>query len=394
MKIAFLGNVCNYAYWFTKWGRSLGYDWYALIEEDPVISRDLPQWEDSEFDEEAPPPWVLRFRASGSVRRFVRGYADLRLPEMLKRFDSVHTFAMAHAIAAAAVGVPQVHHTIGMFGRYAHLTRFQTLQSGVSPRRVFTSFRYRQALRRVPRIIASEPFSCHEVVESGFGERLVRIPVAYDTASASSFASGRSRTEGEPVVFLLPARQHWELKGQDLILEAFAAIGEAALGKSRIVLMEWGIDRQRSRGLVNQLGLGEKVEYSPLLPRQELLRTLAQPGAVVIDSFPHVDFHGGALGGVSRDALSVGTPLITYAEPAAQLAVHQRSPPVLHAERTVPAIAQRIREVLGLPPADLMQIGRQGMEWMRDEFGYESVLPRYAALHRHVTAVCQGEKYG
>ncbi|MDQ1439282.1 MAG: hypothetical protein QOK43_2911 [Acidimicrobiaceae bacterium] len=385
MTVLFMGNVCNFAYWFAKWGQALGYDTHALIEDDDPSPRNHPQWEDSTYDPDRPPPWVHFYTAGSALARAV-GKPDPRVVGALERFDAVQTFSPAAAMAVDRIGHPQVHHTIGSFARTSAWWQGIDGPRALSPRRVPTVVRFRRAMGRAARIIASTAIDQAEVADSAFGHKLVTIPIAYDVKLAEPYA--RRRLEAAPPTgplrLLLPARQHWPFKGQDIVFRGLALLSQSERDAIRVAAFDWGADAARSKALVAELSLGELVEFQPMLSKEDLWAEFARPEVVVIDQIPNLDFRGGALGGVARDALAVGAPVITHAAPEAQLRVHRRPPPVIHTPTTPDGVRDSVRRCLAMSPAERRDLAQAGREWVLAECHYEHVVPAYIRLHEEL----------
>lgn len=126
----------------------------------------------------------------------------------------------------------------------------------------------------------------------------------YDEASANE----RALPPGvvKPYVFC-PARQHWDVKGNDIALQAFAAIA-AERPDIRLVMSSWGPDIERSRHLLNQLGCGDRVDVIAPLRIRDLI-SVTRNAEVLIDQFNFAVF-----GGIGPTALACGTPLVTNLE--------------------------------------------------------------------------------
>ena len=97
--------------------------------------------------------------------------------------------------------------------------------------------------------------------------------------------------------FLMPSRHNWLLKGQDTVFIALSMLSQKHRNQIRVETCAWGPDLARSQQLVSDLGLSDLVEFSPMLPRDELWNSMSQPNTVVIDQIPQIDFKGGIIRG-------------------------------------------------------------------------------------------------
>jgi glycosyltransferase involved in cell wall biosynthesis len=384
MKILFFGNICNYAYWFAKWARMLGYDAHALLERDEQVF--LPENEDPEFDPRQPPGWIRYYRP-GTEREIMRGQVDAELPALLAGFDAIHTFSNTTAIAAASLGVPFVHHNVGSFGTSYSWFRFQTWRSAMALRYLPLRWRFRKAMKSCRAIIVSVGMDHYEVCHSPYRDKLRSLPVPFDTSDAERFKSSGCGTSlpDTGLTFLMPARQHWHLKGQQYVFQALSMLTCEERGRCKILVMEWGRDVQRTKDLVKHLGLEPMVRWSPMLPRTELWKLIGKPRTVVIAEF-YQDSHGGGHGGVSRDAMALGAPLISHTRPEVDELIYSKAAPLFHAECVAPDILAQIRRCLAMSDEELVKAGALLKKWIADECRYDQVMPRYLALHERIIA--------
>lgn len=382
MRIAFLGNSCNFAYWFAKWGQELGYDTHAVVESDPTTPRDRPEWEDPTFNPASPPTWVHSFRMGSPLERLSRGVADSGLRALLSTFDGVTTISPGAAIAADAVSVRAVHHTIGLFARTSSWVGGLPLAVALNPRRIPTVIRFRQAMAGAPRILVSTEIERREVEKSPYRDKLLAVPVAYDVLSAGRHVRGEDEAAPEGrLTLMLPARQDWALKGNDTFLRAVASLTSLERNRVRLEVVDWGVDRERSRGLVADLGLAPITEFRPMMTKHEMWEAFARPGVVILDQVPPYQVYGGGLGGVARDALAVGAVVVTHAAPEVQALISRTAPPVLHVDPSVGSVTNALRECLQMEPLELAARGRSGREWLSEECDFRLVVPRYLAVH-------------
>jgi glycosyltransferase involved in cell wall biosynthesis len=365
----------------------MGYDTHALIENDEfVFERDRPEWEDPDYDPENPPEWVHFYKSGTRIDLALQGGGDPNLYAKLIGYDSIHTFSYSSAIAVDTSGLPFVHHTVGSFAGSTMWVRHVDWKLIVKPHRYVLVSRMRKAMKRAQRIVVSTPIEYREVIDSPFGYKIEPLPLAYDTLRAHEFAARRREdfNSDQVVRFIMPARQHWPFKGQDIVLRAFALLSPEERNRARVELFDWGQDQHRSRKLVRDLELSSLVEFRPMLKKEALWEEFGRPGVVVIDQIPKLKFHGGGLGGVARDALSAGVPVITHADPKVQTQIFMTPPPVIHSPCTIESVIARIREVMNMSLEDRVELGRQGMRWIGDECDFRSVIPKYINMHNQV----------
>jgi glycosyltransferase involved in cell wall biosynthesis len=92
------------------------------------------------------------------------------------------------------------------------------------------------------------------------------------------------------VILLCPMRHDWTVKGTDKHIRALPRILSRSSKRVVLTLCEWGVDVEKSRTLVDDLGCAPNVTWLPLLPRRELIATM-KAADVVLDqmTLPHFD---------------------------------------------------------------------------------------------------------
>jgi hypothetical protein len=185
-----------------------------------------------------------------------------------------------------------------------------------------------------------------------------RIPARY---AANFKASGFA--PAETPYFLAPARHHWTkgnksiLKGNDIFLRGAALAARTA--DFELVLVDWGVDADPSRELIEELGLTDRVRW--LKPHsRKALWPIYMRSVGIIDQFAVAAF-----GGVALDAMSLGRRLITRmdAEEANRLPT-ETAPPVM-AAATPEAVAKQLLACLS-DPDDTAGIGDALQSWCLD----------------------------
>jgi glycosyltransferase involved in cell wall biosynthesis len=177
-------------------------------------------------------------------------------------------------------------------------------------------------------------------------------------------------------------------KRNDRILYAFhryvTEAEPAGAPRAGLVLMAWGDkdDLEASRGLIDVLGLTERVIWQAPQPRPRLVQ-FYRAADIVLDQFSEV----GSFGTTTVEAMSCGKPVITYYSPQVHewcLPVLGEHPPVLSA-RTVDEIYERLvwQAKHERYRAD---IGRRGREWVLRHHSLERVAKAHLSLYTRVLA--------
>ena len=216
-------------------------------------------------------------------------------------------------------------------------------------------------------------------------ERTVYLPHAFDDEKISSFRAGLKLPKRDPKVttFFSPTRHHWHAapvsmqKGNDHFLRAAAQVAQTDRD-FRIILVEWGVDVQRSKELIQELGIEGMVSWIPSLNKAEL-RQLYCSSDVVVDQFRIP-----AIGGVTFEAMALGRRVITNLDETQSAEFFGAAPPCLVAD-SVESCAARILEVLA-DPLDDNGCGDAARLWFEKCHSAQRVVALQLAAYRTICA--------
>jgi glycosyltransferase involved in cell wall biosynthesis len=240
--------------------------------------------------------------------------------------------------------------------------------------------------RRSPEVMVTNLDCIEPALRLGIApERITPIPHPFDVDLAVAFANNPPPSpfaEGVPY-FFCPARQHWKngnaswLKGNDVLIRG-AALAASRAAEFRLVMVEWGVEIDLSRALIEELGLASRVTWIPIAPRKTLWPIIA--GSVgVLDQFK-----AQAFGGVALETMALGKRLVSRIDGVELGPFFDTPPPILHAE-TPEQVADRMAAILS-DPADVGGGGAAGQRWMMTQHGVDRQLSlQFAALDRLVS---------
>lgn len=411
MRVAVYGNLANSAYIHARLLRRAGIDAELVLEPfDDFVMSD-PRWEDLELElpsaglsrdalPAAPLPdwvwdgaghdtstWVRRGRlASAAARRpdalinaaRVAGahgavYAGLHAAVIgrLRGYDCAFVFGLGPIVAGLA-GIPFLTLPFGgdiTIAPFADGDGWQgQREPGTRPPggpEPYVAPLQRRGLRRTHRILTCDPAFFSYIDRLGLAEKAIPFRLAIDTDMYSpapeeelraQLLSGDART-----LIFVPARQDWYWKGSDRMLKGFA---NAARGRDDVVLVcaGWGADLERSRQLIGELGIGDRVrmlEHAMSKPR--LLRYY-RAADIVMDQFTL-----GSYGGSSLEAMSCARPLLIHLDPAAFNEYFHELPPVVNVREPEEIGAELTRLIDD--PDRRARVGADARQWVIDHHG-------------------------
>jgi len=217
-------------------------------------------------------------------------------------------------------------------------------------------------------------------------EQMVYLPHAVDSERLDRFAAENAALRpkpGDEVVFVSPTRHDWFdadplwAKGNDRLIRALALIRDEGL-PCRVVLFEWGRHVDESKRLIEELGLGERVSWSPTLRKRELWARYMSAHAVVDQ------FLTPAMGSVVFESLALGCRVITALDEPTVTEFFGEMPPVLSAQDPE-EIAAAMRLVIA-DPEDADGVGPAAQDWFRRRHSSERIVELQLAAYERILA--------
>jgi glycosyltransferase involved in cell wall biosynthesis len=178
------------------------------------------------------------------------------------------------------------------------------------------------------------------------------------------------------LILLAPSRHNWALKGNDLLLKAFARLRKDIRLNAVLILCEWGQEVAESKRLIELLGLTACVIWTPPLNKMKLI-DYYNAADVVLDQFTL-----GTFGTVTPEAMACAKPVVLHFDRQMHEWCYAEMPPVIVA-RTEDEIFERIRE-LTEDPGYRSAVGQASREWVVKHHGWELVADRQISIYREL----------
>jgi glycosyltransferase involved in cell wall biosynthesis len=425
VRVLHVGNIANNAYLNAKLQRRAGVDADALCDEWHVISQ--PEWEDADlagalgdYDSLAQhaaergwrrPEWVLDLRDGGPGfrradwlrerllalkdlpglarvrRKHGLGLFDLAqgdiwkrrlerragaLDELFARYDVVQLYGLHPVLLPLAL--PAVPYVAFEHGTMRELPFENTWRGRM------LAFGYRDASR----VIITNADVVEQARLLGL-ENYVFVPHPLDE---TKYTPGPSELRAElerggfDFVLLSPSRHDWAIKGTDRLLRAFADLVRSQRPTAVLLLFDWGQEVERSRALVEELGIEANVRWSRPLPKLRLIDAY-RAADVVLDQFLI-----GTFGAVAPEAMACGCPVVMAFRTELHTWCFPEPPPVVDARTT-----EDIHEALVRLAADAARreaLGREGRAWIERHHGWRLVVDRHLAVYEEILAAPAG----
>lgn len=296
MKICHVFNMANNAYHICLALRKHDID-VDLILNSKTFGMGLPMWEDLDYYSDP-----YDFDIKEALKRFdlpdwmkiwwtgkrIVPHSVAELFRMIKPYDLLHLHPYSPMYLQFA-GKPYIIHEAGWIRRLA--TR-DTIPEKFG----------RRAYVKADCVVWTNPDTI-PLLEALHCKRLEYIPFVIDPERYKPMKVEK----GDDLLFFHPARQVWDVKGNDKLIRAFGLFIKNGY-VARLRCVDWGYedDVRKAKDLVKTLKISEYVEWVSPYPKPQLIRAYNEADAV-FDQFTI-----GGSGTVGLEAMSCGTPLVIY----------------------------------------------------------------------------------
>jgi glycosyltransferase involved in cell wall biosynthesis len=362
MRIAIFDNLANNAYIQAKVLRRLGHPVDLVLDPvDRYVMSD-PRWEDLDIELATDqlseptlpacelPEWVHRqpgtangrpFAGAGRAQYALRNLASLVsmgaagrrslrqggwggalmtaqrawVVRTLADYDCVIAYGMGPVWAGLA-RVPCLAQTWGgditmiPFYDSGDWESHDTVALPGPPAELFAQARLQRfGYERAARILLTDPRFQPYAQRLGLGEKSLHLGFVIDVEKYTPAPEPELRRQllgaaQDGAIVFVPSRQDWRWKGSDRLLRGFARVARKHPG-AVLVCAGWGEDVERSRQLIAELGIGERVKLLPCAMSKVRLLRYYRAADVVADQFTV-----GSYGSSALEAMSCARPLL------------------------------------------------------------------------------------
>lgn len=189
---------------------------------------------------------------------------------------------------------------------------------------------------------------------------------------------------GCDLVMLHPPRQSWvdtsstDCKGNDKVYRAFAQFVKRWPKRAKLIAMNKGWDLERSKKLVEKLGITDNVIWLDPVNKTEMCK-LYNSVDIVLDQFVI-----GMLALVALETLACGTPSMSYVAKPPNGFFHAEMPPVVSVREEEDIYKSMM--ILANDPILREKLGRQGKEWIDKYSGPDASTSKFIGLFAQVLA--------
>jgi len=428
VRILHVGNIANNAYNNAKFLRRKGIEADVLCYDYTHVMAQ-PEWEDAAFeaqpDEFHPqwdamdlggfqrPAWFLQAElSSGRPGRAQRFKGQFRLERLLFHQPALWMRAWAKYLECRKTGSLPRPRLLDVLFTYPKRKRFEQWFEGhdliqayatepihawmFAPDRPYIAFEHGTmreipfehsgrgrllalAYRQAAKVVITNP----DVITAARRLRLTNFQFIPHPVDETKYRPRPTRVREQLVqrfqtdlVFFAPSRHNWVLKGNDLLIKAFARFRKAAHHIPILILTDWGQEVSRSRALIDALGLGTCVVWTPPLNKMKLI-DYYNAADVVLDQFTL-----GVFGTVTPEAMACEKPVVLYFNRAVHEWCYAEMPPVISA-KSEEEIFERLME-LSKDPGYRAAVGQASREWIVKHHGWELVADRQITIYREL----------
>lgn len=268
-KIAFVGNLGNCTYWYVKHLRELKIDACLYItfkkydkEGKPIIPfKQDPREEDSDL-KGVFPSWIKFFHLYSIKNIFLN---------FKKEFKQYH---LIFAFEATPIFLQFCQKPLISFGTGSNL-REQIFERGIK------AFLLRRGFLK-SRMVLFDNIDNRTLI-SLKKLRIKKYEWLPDYYSKDTLLKSMENSEikddflkkfKERLICFSPSRIDFEQKGTDILIKGFAAFNNENLGTARLLIINWGKDKDKAKELIRNLGIGNKVTFLPVLSYPDVLKLI------------------------------------------------------------------------------------------------------------------------
>ena len=220
----------------------------------------------------------------------------LDLIRMIRRYDVVEVH-VPYVIYSQFSGIPYVAYDAGWI-------RYFPYEDGIRSKLA------RRGYTKAKGVIITNPdtYEISDKLSYLNQERIYFSPFAIDPNKYHPVEEKELREKyvnHEEIFLFAPSRQIWKEKGNDKLIKAFARFVKV-FPNSKLVMVAWSVDEERSKNLANSLKISENIYWIKPVPKNELIKYY-NAADIILDQFVL-----GSWGTATPEAMSCQKPVLMY----------------------------------------------------------------------------------
>jgi len=339
----------------AKFLRRKGIEADLLLYSDSIRGTNAPEWEDEELTN-GYPPWIIIIKRPPAPAMTIGSRFEL-LKSYVERFMTMRKYDLIHASCMAPLFVqfcfrPYIAHCMGSDIR--ELAQENSLKGKLMKR-------------------------AYEKADLVFYPGSFPFPVDVDKYSPSEYDLGY---DGYDFIIFHPTNLDWTYKGKDRVstkgndrffraTSRFVRDGRNPL----LIVLDRGPDVEATHKLISRLGLQKNVIFLPELRKKELINVI-NGSDLIADQF-----NARGIGGIGREAMSCGKPLLTSISTEQFMRFYHELPPVFNA-RTENEIYEKLVEASDSKKRRKM--GKAAREWILKHHHWEKITDKLILYYKKI----------
>jgi glycosyltransferase involved in cell wall biosynthesis len=265
---------------------------------------------------------------------------------MIREYDIVEVNGQ-YVIFSQFAGIPNVVYDYGWIRYFPYRNGFYDKLA-------------RRGYSKAKGVIITNPdtFSISDTLTYLDQQRIYFSPFAIDSEKYCPFPMEELRAKyinNNGILLFSPSRQHWEEKGNDKMIKAFARFVKI-FPDSKLVAVDWSIDAQKSKDLVNSLHISDKVEWIKPVAKKHLIE-FYNAADIILDQFIL-----GSWGTATAEAMSCQKPVLMFYKEEYIKRAFGENPPILNSFSEDDIFSSLVK--LAKDPDLRLSLGRKSREWI------------------------------
>ena len=301
LKIHIYGNVLNNGYYLGQVFIKLGYEVTLFLDRESPFSQDYPWWEDPSLSETNLPSWIKYYNFKPNF--FFTGSRERKLYKDFAQAD-VALVCSYGPIVAGKAGIPFVFYSYGEDLNIADTKRglYRVLNQLIRFRRPSGIIKYltigivqRYYLKKAKFVGIAMGYQIPYLRAIGVfhNYKKIRLVLNLDNYKFKKSAELENKYKSYQRVFFMISRHVWSslwreaVKGNDKFIRAFASYVREERPNVKLILIEKGVDVNKTKELIEELGISEYVDWVKEMNKDGIKAFLALNNLVVVDQFWH-----------------------------------------------------------------------------------------------------------
>lgn len=373
--IVFLGNTCNYSFLYHKYTTLFTNCQSHSIIDYHGIKRDFPSWYEKDFYKI---PNVFLINVKSKISYF---YFFLKFIKQIGRKNiSFHCFGLQSCILPLIFRVDFIYHGYGdilstpFLENYKIKTLLRVLLSKFS-------------LKYCKFIILSQSTDIPYLEHFNVNKNKVKyIPLINDDSKPEikNLNPEVDSLFDENKIIFVPTR-NTEIKQLDILIDALINIFDKnsslfKVNKIKIVFIKWGNLWKQHKSKFEHHEIDEYVFWINLQSGNKLLE-LIRKSYLIINEFTDPIKYPGFIGGITREAMSLGKPVITHYSFIHDHLFHKTRPPLIEFENNVTSLEEVLDNIINLNNDNMLLFGKKLKTWYDIEYHKINLIIKTTNLH-------------